>query len=100
MNNLDHRRKPYCSSALVPEQFRGEQQQGRTNALAATCPQVFADLGNGSDVRDRVLAELLLDRDDVIAQEIENLFPVNGRSAQKNPQLCNLNSDFSSSGSS
>jgi hypothetical protein len=85
MNNFDHRCKPYRSRALVPKQFGGEQKQGWTNALAAARPQVFPDLGDGGNVRNRVLPELLLDRDDVIAQEIENLFPVNGRSAQKNP---------------
>jgi len=46
--------------------------------LPAAGAKVFADLGDSGDVRDRVASELLFDRCDVIAQQVEDLFPVDG----------------------
>ena len=40
--------------------------------------KIFANLGDGLNARDRVAAELALDRDEVVPQQIEDFFPVNG----------------------
>jgi len=77
MDNLDDGCEPNCSRALVAKEFRGKQEQGWTNSLASARAQVFADLGDRRDIRDRVPPELLLDRDNIVAQQIENFFPVN-----------------------
>ena len=98
VNDLDHRAQPNRALPLVVEQLRGKQQQGRADALAAACAQIFADLGDGLDVRDRVAAELALHRDEVVPQQIEYFFPVDGgRCAQVGPYLGHesLSSDLS-----
>ena len=46
--------------------------------FAAALAQVFANLGNRRHVRDRVAPELALDRGQIVAQQFENFFPVNG----------------------
>ena len=79
MDNLNHRSKFYRAIALVIEKLRGQKQQSRADSLASASPQILPDLGNGGDVRHGVTSELLFNRNDVVAQKIENLFPVNGR---------------------
>jgi len=78
VDDLDDRSELDRALAFVAEEFGGEQQERGTNALAAAGAKVFADLGDGGDVRDRVASELLFDRCDVIAQQVEDLFPVDG----------------------
>ena len=74
--------------ALVAEKFGGEQQKRGTNPLAAAGAQIFADLRDGRDVRDCVATELLFDRDDVVAQKVEDFFPVDG--GRRRPNLAPL----------
>ena len=78
VDDLNHRRELDRARAFIAEELRGEQQQRGAYALAAAGAQVFADLGDGGDIRDGVLPELFLDGDNVVAEQVENLFPVNG----------------------
>ena len=78
VNDLHHRTQPDGALALVVEQLAGEQQQRRTKALAAAAAQVFADLGDGVDARNRVAAELALNGGQVVVQQVENFFCVAG----------------------
>ena len=78
VDDLDHRAQTNRAAALVVEQLRGKQQQRRADSLAAAGAQVFADLGDRADVRDRVAPELVLKRDEIVPQQIEDFFPVNG----------------------
>ena len=57
----------------VVEQVGGEQQQGRTDALAASFAQVLGNFGNGADAGGGVAAQLLLDGYEVFSQQLENL---------------------------
>ena len=63
---------------FVAEQFGRKQQKSGTDALAAAGAQVFTDFGDGGHVRDGILPELLLDGDNVVPEQVEDLFPVNG----------------------
>ncbi len=53
--------------------MRRQQQQRRTDALAAALAQVLGDLRDGADAGCRVAAQLLLYRDQVFAQKLEDL---------------------------
>src|SRR5205814_8917950 len=44
VNDLDHRSQADGAAPPIVEKFRGEQEQTGTNSLAATAPQVFANL--------------------------------------------------------
>ena len=44
MDEFDHRRQPVVPGASVAQGARGEQQQGRAQALAARCNQVLRHL--------------------------------------------------------
>ena len=85
MDNLDDRREPYGAIAFVAEKLGGEKQQRWAYALTSTRPQVFANFGDGRDVRDCIASKLLFDRDNVIAQKIKDLFPVDGRRGSQFP---------------
>jgi len=60
------------------EELRSQQQKRGTDAFPPTFAQVFANLGDGGDVRDGILPELHFDGQQVIVQELENFLPVNG----------------------
>jgi hypothetical protein len=83
VDDLDDGCELNCARALVAEELGGEEQKGGTDTLAAAGTKVFADLGDGGDIRDRVVPELLFDGDDVVAKQVEDLFAVNDRCAQK-----------------
>ncbi len=78
VNDLDDGAESNGTTSLIVQQLRGKQQQGRTDSLAAAGAQVLADLGDGPDVGDRVAAKLVLQRDEVIPQQIEDFFAVDG----------------------
>jgi hypothetical protein len=58
----------------VGKQLSAEQQQRRTQTLAAPGAQVLAYFGDGAHARNRVASELALDGGQVIAQKLENFF--------------------------
>src|SRR5581483_8043017 len=73
----------YCTEAdraasFIVEQFRGEKEQGRSNSFASAGPKIFANFGNGTDVGDRVAPELVLECHEIVPQEIEDFFTVDG----------------------
>ena len=78
MNNFDNRCELDRARTLVAHQLRGQQQQRRANPLASSSAQVFANFCDRRDVRDRVVPELLFDGDNVVVQQVEDLFPVDG----------------------
>ena len=78
VNDLDHRAQADGAAPLVVEQFRRKQQQRGTDALAAATAQIFANLGDGFDARDRVPPELALNGGQVFAQKLEEFFSVDG----------------------
>jgi hypothetical protein len=67
--------------AGVSEELCRQQQQGGTQALAATLTQVLADLRDGFDLAARVAAKLLLDQGEVIAEQVEDFFSGSGGQA-------------------
>ena len=87
VDDLDHRSELDRAIALVAEQLGGEQQQRRTDSLSPAGAQVLANLRDRGDVRDRVTSELFFDRDNVVAQKIEDFFPVDGRRCTQGAQL-------------
>ena len=50
-----------------------QQQQRRANAFAAALAQVLGNLRDGAYARGGVAAQLLLDRHEVVPQQIEDL---------------------------
>jgi len=58
--------------AGVTELMRRQQQQRWADAFAAALAQVFGDLRDGADAGCRVAAQLLLYRDQVFAQKLED----------------------------
>ena len=56
------------------ERLGREQQEQRANALAAAGHQVLRDVGDDFDVGGGLAGKLLLDRGEIVAQEVEDLF--------------------------
>lgn len=50
-----------------------EQQQRRTDPLAATLAQIFGNFGNGADAGSCVAAQFLLDCYEIFPQQLEYL---------------------------
>ena len=73
VHHLHHRAQPDGALAGVAQRVRREQQQRGPNALAAALAQVFGDLRDGADAGGGVAAQLLLDRHEVVPQQIEDL---------------------------
>src|SRR6266436_248795 len=78
VDDLDNRRELYRAIALVAEKLRGEEQQRWTDSLSPTGAQVLANLRDRRDVRNRIATELLFDGDNVVTEEVEDFFPVDG----------------------
>ena len=79
MNDFNDRTEAYGALPLVVEQFRGKEEQRRADSLAAASPKIFANLGDGLNARDGVAAELALQCDEIVPQQVEYFFPVDGR---------------------
>ena len=79
VNDFHHRAQANGAPSLVVEQFCRQQQQRRTDTLAAATPQIFANLSDGFDARDRVPPKLALNGRQVFAQKLEDFFSVDGR---------------------
>jgi len=77
VDDLDDRSELDRALAFVAEEL-AESSRSADECACRRRAKVFADLGDGGDVRDRVASELLFDRCDVIAQQVEDLFPVDG----------------------
>src|SRR5579864_116212 len=94
MDNLDNGTQPDCTLALIVEQFRRKQQQRRSDSLAAASTQVFANLGDRLHARERVAAELAFQRGEVVPQQIEYFFSVDGGRCAQFSALCPLRLRF------
>src|SRR5208283_1362465 len=84
MNNFDYGAKFDRSLAGVVQQLAREQQQGWTQAFAATCAQVFANLRNRTHAGDGVTSELALDGGEVVVQQVEHFLGVMGHNRIQN----------------
>ena len=62
----------------VVHQLAGQQQQGRTQALAAAGTKILADFRDGPHARDGVAPELALDGSEVVVQQVEHFLGVAG----------------------
>jgi hypothetical protein len=78
MDDLNYGAEPDRALTLIVEQFCGQQQQCRADSLASAGAEVFANLGDGLNAGDGVATELALQRDEVVPQQIEYFFSVNG----------------------
>ena len=88
VNDFDNRSQRHCARAAVIQKLGGQKQQRRSNPLTTTGAQIFPNFRDRSYVGKCVLPELLLDREKVIPQQVEDLFPVNGcRRAQLCPSV-------------
>jgi hypothetical protein len=77
MNDFDHGAQSHRSAPLIIEQLGGKEKQRRTDSLAATGPQILANLSDGSNTRDSILPKFVLKRCQVVMQQIEDFFAVN-----------------------
>ena len=78
----------------VAQHVRGQQQQRRAYPLAPAFAQVFGDLRDGAYAGGGVAAQLLLDRHEVVPQQIEDLSRRRYRQcAQSSPVLAILGAD-------
>src|SRR5258708_11454641 len=76
VNDFHHGAQFHRAPAFIIEKLRGKKKHRRADALAAASSQVFADLGDGGDARNRVAAELALNGGKVVAQKLKNFSPV------------------------
>src|SRR5438270_13148666 len=79
MDDLNHGSEAHCALSAVVQQLGREQQKRGPDSLAAACTQIFADLGDRAHARDGVAAELTLQRDEIVPQQVEDFFTVDGR---------------------
>jgi hypothetical protein len=85
--DFDHRTQANCPSAVIIEEFRRQQQKGRTDSLAPAGAQIFPNLGDGANARDRIPAKFVFQGDEIVSEEIEYFLPINRRGrAQVGPQ--------------
>ena len=80
VDDLDHRSQLDRALAGVVHQLAGEQQQRRTQPLAAAGAEVLADLRDRPHAGHGVAAELALDGSEVVVQQVEYFFSVAGYS--------------------
>ena len=73
-HHFDHRAESDHAVSGVALRFGGEQQQRWTDALATAFAQVFGDFRNGLHGGNGIVAELALNRAQVIVEQIEDLF--------------------------
>ena len=73
MNDLHHRAEPDRGRAAVADELRGEQQQGRPQALTAARVQIAADGGDGVDGGNRFEGDLFFYAPEIVLDEIEDL---------------------------
>ena len=73
VHHLHHRAQSDGARARVAQHVRRQQQQRRPDALAAALPQVFGNLRDRAYAGGGVPAQLLLDRHQVVPQQIEDL---------------------------
>src|SRR5579859_3000261 len=78
VDDLHYRAQLDGAATGISEELGREQQQRRTDALAAASAQILANFSDGADTRDRVASELALDGGKVFPQQVKNLFPRNG----------------------
>ena len=70
---------------VQPSALEESSRQQRTDALAAAGHQVLRDVGDDVDLGGGLAGKLLLDRGQVVAQQVEDLFRRrNGESAHLN----------------
>jgi hypothetical protein len=69
------------------KEFRRKQQQGRADSLAPARAQIFTNLGDGANARDRIPPEFVFQGDEIVSEEIEYFLPIDRRGrAQVLPQ--------------
>ena len=73
VNHFHHRAELDGGRASVADQFGREQQQRRTQPLAAARLQVLPDGRDGIDRCDRLEGDLFLDAAEIGLDQIENL---------------------------
>ena len=78
VDDFYHCAQPHGPAPGVSEELGGKQQQRRTDSFSTAGAQVLADLRDRRDVRDRVASELLFDGGNVVTEEVEDFFPVDG----------------------
>jgi hypothetical protein len=88
VNDFDHSAEANGRAVFAVKEFRGQQQQRRTQPLAAASAQVLADFGDDLDAGNRVAPELTLDGGKIVAQQLKYFFRASsGRCRQVNPPL-------------
>ena len=74
VDNFHDHSQAHGGTPIASKQFRGKKEQGRTQSLSAAGAQVFTNLGDYADVRQRFLAELTFNRQQVVPQQVKNFF--------------------------
>ncbi len=74
MEHLDHGAETDARMAGAAESFGGEQEQQGADALAAAGHQVLGNVGDDVDLGGRLAYKLLLNRGEIVVEEVEDLF--------------------------
>ena len=61
MDDLDHGTQADGAALIVRKKLGAEQQQRGTDALPSSGPEILANVGNGTDARYSIAAELAFD---------------------------------------
>src|SRR5579872_7231417 len=85
MDDFNDCAQPNRALAFIVEQSCREQEQRGANSLATARAQIFPNLGDGLYARDGVAPELVFQRDEVVPQQVEYFFSVDGRRRAQSP---------------
>ena len=77
VDDLDHRAQSHSPASFVAKELGRKKEKRWTYPLASAGPQILSDLRDGLHARDGILPELVLQRREVIVQQVEDFLPVN-----------------------
>jgi hypothetical protein len=74
VQKFDYGGEPNCAGTIFAGVGIGEQQQRRTQAFAASAQKIAGDFADWLIGRGALTGQLLLDRDEVVPDQIKNFF--------------------------
>src|SRR5262249_29373535 len=96
VNDLDHGSQANRTAAFIIHQLCRKEQKRRPDPFSSATTQILADLRNRGNARDRVPAELVLQCDEIVPQQIEYFFAVDGGRSAQNSVLAFLTTESQS----
>lgn len=76
MNHFHYSAQANGGAFVVRKEFSGKEEQRWTDPFAASGAQVFPNVSNGANGRNRIPSELAFNRCQVVAQQLKDFFDI------------------------